>query len=399
MPVPSEDLCEHYGNFMHEVQRPQAEATFWIFFVAVLFLLFAASWRFGRVVERTEGLRVDNPTRQALVYRCFYYTLVAGFVALIIAVLEVFVLLTLQFCDGEPLSSLYWSVWTVLQVGAVVAIFGITLHVRHMIRGRKNPPWALALGTPVLVVAGLGHYFQGKIRRGTKRVVSHSRSRSRHQRGRTRMKDEPLSEAPTIREDSTDSDERSTQRGNEDTPTIYGDSSDKFNAKIIGYTKEGDVIIRISPELSQELHGLKPKSSITWDEPRWKNPPTQNEKEEEAETPRIGRSRHRSSSSVTIKGKEKLSIQQIELAQRQQNSTDSAEMDARNTSLPVNPTQERLPPTRSVSPLSESIRRMTHSDESLRLARLDDWLPNLAHQTEKGDLNTGTAPRGDKEQE
>lgn len=181
---------------MHEVQRPQAEATFWIFFVAVLLFLFAASWRFGRVVERTEGLRVDNPTRNTLIYRCFYYTLVSGFLSLTITVLEVFVLLTLQFCDGEPLSSLYWSVWTVLQVGAVVAIFGITLHVRHMIKGRKNPPWALALGTPVLVVAGLGHYFQGKIRRGTKKVVSHSRSRSRHHRGRTRVKDDqPLSEA------------------------------------------------------------------------------------------------------------------------------------------------------------------------------------------------------------
>lgn len=190
------DLCEHYGDFFHTVPRPQAEATFWIFFVAVLFFLFAASWRFGRVVERTEGMKVGNPVRQALVYRCFYYALMSGFLSTTIAVLEVFVLLTLQFCDGEPLSSLYWSVWTVLQVGAVVAIFGITLHVRHMIKGRKNPPWALALGTPVLVVAGLGHYFQGKIRRGTKKVVSHSRSRSRHHRGRTRTKDDQtLSEA------------------------------------------------------------------------------------------------------------------------------------------------------------------------------------------------------------
>lgn len=181
---------------MHDVKRPHAEAMFWIFFASVLFLLFAASWRFGRVVERTEGLRVDNPTRQALIYRCFYISMVAGFLSLTLVVLECFVLLTLQFCDNEPLSSLYWSVWTVLQVGAVVAIFGITLHVRHMIRGRKNPPWALALGTPVLVVAGLGHYLQGKIRSGTKKAVSRSRSRSRHHRGRARVKDDqPLSEA------------------------------------------------------------------------------------------------------------------------------------------------------------------------------------------------------------
>lgn len=199
MPVPEEDLCEHYGSFMHEVQRPYAEAMFWVFFVTVLFILFAASWRFGRVVERNEGVRVDDPARQARVYKCFYISMVAGVISLIIIIMECFVLLALQFCDNEPLSSLYWSVWTVLQVGAVVAVFGISLHTRHMIKGRKHPPWALALGTPVLVVAGLGHYFQGKIRRGTKKIAasaSRSRSRSRHQRGRTRVKyDQSLSEA------------------------------------------------------------------------------------------------------------------------------------------------------------------------------------------------------------
>lgn len=181
---------------MHNLHRPQAEAMYWTFFVAVLFLLFAASWRFGRVVERNEGLTVGDPLRQARIYRCFFISLAAGVVSLVIAILECFILLTLQFCDGEPLASLYWSTWTVLQVGAVVAIFGITLHTRHMIKGRRHPPWALALGTPVLVVAGLGHYFQGKIRRGTKKIASRSRSRSRHHRGRRRLKDDqPLSEA------------------------------------------------------------------------------------------------------------------------------------------------------------------------------------------------------------
>lgn len=200
---------------------------------------------------------------------------------------------------------------------------------------------------------------------------------------------------PTIREDSTDSDERSPQRANEYAPTIYGDSSDKFNAKIIGYTKEGDVIIRISPELSQEIHDIKPKASITWDEPKWKSPLTPNEKEDEAETPRIGRSRHRSSSSVNSKGKEKdLSVQQIELAQQQRDFAD-----ARNTSLPVKNEPEQLQPTEPLSPLGESIRRMTQSDDSFKLARLADWPPDLAEQNEKSDKSKGTAPRGDEEQE
>lgn len=211
---------------------------------------------------------------------------------------------------------------------------------------------------------------------------------------------------PTIREDSTDSEGRTPpQTSNEDTPTFYGTPSDKFNAKIIGYTKEGDVIIRIAPELSEHLSVLKPQSSITWDELPWKNPQTPNEKEDEATTPRVGRSRHRSSSSISFKGKEKdFSVQQIELAQKQQERTAvSAEVDRSRSSPPVSHIPERLPPTQPVSPLSESIpiRRMTRSDDSLRLARLADWLPNLAtDQTERGDIDKGTAPRdGAKGQE
>lgn len=185
--------CEQYAVFMSKLPRPAAEALYWTFFVIVLCLLFSTSWRYGRVMERIEHMPVEDPARHNLVYRCFYFALFWGVASLVIAVLEAFVLLALQFCDQEPLTSLYWSTWTVLQVGAVVAIFGISLHVRHMIKGRRHPPWALALGTPVLVVAGLGHYFQGKIKRKAQKIArSKSRSCSRSPRGRSH--EEPLSE-------------------------------------------------------------------------------------------------------------------------------------------------------------------------------------------------------------
>lgn len=195
----NDDLCLQYGSFMHAVKRPAAEAMYWLFFFTVLFLLFGSSWRFGRVIERTETLRPDSPQRQKLIVRCYWISVVAGLLSLGITVLECFVLMTLQFCDQEPLASLYWSTWTVLQVGAVVAILGIALHTRHMIRGRRPPPWALALGTPVLVVAGLGHYVQSKVRRGSRALTTLTRERSRSgrslSRGRTRVKEIPLSEA------------------------------------------------------------------------------------------------------------------------------------------------------------------------------------------------------------
>lgn len=69
---------------------------------------------------------------------------------------------------------------------------------------------------------------------------------------------------------------------------------DEFNAKVVGYTKEGDIIIRLAPSISSDFKTrVKGQSgSITWDE-------------QVPATPRIGRSRHRSSSIATFKGKER----------------------------------------------------------------------------------------------
>lgn len=186
--------CEYYGSFMHELSRPKAEAMYWILFIFVLCLLFSSSWYYGRVMERIENMTVGDAKRQRLIYNCFYKTLICGGLALITAILEAFDLLTLQFCDQEPLASLYWSTWTVLQVGAVVAIFGISLHVRHMIKGSRPPPWALALGTPVLVVAGLGHYFQGKVKRRVRSVSQNLKSRSRSSEPTGKANQRPLGE-------------------------------------------------------------------------------------------------------------------------------------------------------------------------------------------------------------
>lgn len=48
-------------------------------------------------------------------------------------------------------------------------------------------PWALALGTPVLVVAGIGHAVHGAMRKRVQRVRSRSmRSRSLRSRSRGR---------------------------------------------------------------------------------------------------------------------------------------------------------------------------------------------------------------------
>lgn len=174
--------CRYYARFMSKLQRPAAEGLYWSLFAFLLILLFTASWRFGRTTERIEELRARDRERVRLLKHCFWFCLGCGFISLVVVIMEAFVIMALQFCDGEPIVSLYWATWTMLSVGGLIAIWGICLHVRHMITGKKHPPWALALGTPVLVVAGLGHYFQGKVRRSRAARSIKERSRSR---GRT----------------------------------------------------------------------------------------------------------------------------------------------------------------------------------------------------------------------
>lgn len=71
--------------------------------------------------------------------------------------------------------------------------------------------------------------------------------------------------SPTVRGDSTDSKARSNDG---DSPTVCGDCNDDFNAKVIGYTKDGDVIIRLASNVRQEfMSRAQGSSGITWDEP------------------------------------------------------------------------------------------------------------------------------------
>lgn len=187
------------------------------------------------------------------------------------------------------------------------------------------------------------------------------------------------------------------------------------------------MIIRLSPKLSQDLNGLMPQSSITWDEssrlPQYNIEKFESEvREDDTGTPRKGRSRHRPSTSVSFKGKEKgpTIYQQAELAPRQPNSavdnftteppeahapalpnSDTVALDARSLSLQENHNEGRLSPIQPLSPLNDSIRRtMTEgSDLSVKLAQAMGCFPGSTDKAEEGDPRKGTAPSGDKEQE
>ncbi|KAK3694081.1 hypothetical protein B0T22DRAFT_60908 [Podospora appendiculata] len=170
--------CAHYAAFASHLGRRSFDAIYWILFVFVITMLFAASWQYSSDMEKVAGYNFGSSHYRNRMKRCMYICSVYSAVSVVAVVMEVFALLALQFCDGEDLMSLYWSTWTMMQVGALIAILGILLSVFNGLRGNKNPPWALALGTPVLVVAGLGHAFNGAMRKRVKRVRSRSASAS-----------------------------------------------------------------------------------------------------------------------------------------------------------------------------------------------------------------------------
>lgn len=70
-------------------------------------------------------------------------------------VMECFAIFNIEYCVGEDLMHLYWSLWSILQVGSNIAIFGVILQFWIILGDVETPSWAVAMGTPVLVFAAL----------------------------------------------------------------------------------------------------------------------------------------------------------------------------------------------------------------------------------------------------
>ncbi|KAI0136346.1 hypothetical protein BJ170DRAFT_677224 [Xylariales sp. AK1849] len=146
--------CEFYAHFTHRLNRVHFEAVYWTLFITVIVILFLTSWLYQRTMRQANIGKAEFRTK---LKKAMAWTSALFLVAGVIVVIEVYCLMALQFCDGEDLMGLYWSTWTMLQLGAEIAILGIVLALYHSIFDIKHPMWALALGTPVLVTAGFGH--------------------------------------------------------------------------------------------------------------------------------------------------------------------------------------------------------------------------------------------------
>ncbi len=107
---------------------------------------------------------LEASTHNKVRLQCLVISLVCAIVSLGAVVIETMALFNIQYCDGEDLATLYWASWTLLQAGSLIAILGISLNQWYDLNHQKPPPWNVALGTPVLVVAAFAHAWQSCVR-------------------------------------------------------------------------------------------------------------------------------------------------------------------------------------------------------------------------------------------
>ncbi|KAI0172185.1 hypothetical protein GGR52DRAFT_573325 [Hypoxylon sp. FL1284] len=168
--------CPHYAQFASELDRVHFDGIYWTLFFMTIICLFVSSWIYqSTMAYRDKPGTSEDAFRKKLKYGLLW-CLLLFLTAAAMLVIEVYCLMALQFCDGEDLMSLLWSTWTTLQLGSEIAILGIVLALWHNLYDIKQPLWALALGTPVLVVAGFGHVMHLALRVFYKRAKAHTRS-------------------------------------------------------------------------------------------------------------------------------------------------------------------------------------------------------------------------------
>ncbi|KAK4101662.1 hypothetical protein N658DRAFT_506848 [Parathielavia hyrcaniae] len=235
------ERCEHYAGFASHLDRTSFDFIYWFLFALVISMLFLASWKYSGDLDKInlQGLEPGTPRYRNIMTKCMAICGIYSALTVVAVVMEVYALMALQFCDGEDLMPLYWSTWTMMQVGSVIAILGIMLAIFNSLRGRKNPPWALALGTPVLVVAGIGHAVHGAVHRRVKQVRSRSRGRRRavSMSGHSSInrldmscRDLPMSREQTLRADDSEKDDS------------------EIPAKFLGFTPEGNPIMKFADD-------------------------------------------------------------------------------------------------------------------------------------------------------
>ena len=88
---------------------------------------------------------------------CLAVTVICFLVAALATFFQLLALINLVYCQGEDLHFIYISVWTLLGIGSLIALLGVALNQAVGFTQLDHPAYNIAMGTPVLVVSGLGH--------------------------------------------------------------------------------------------------------------------------------------------------------------------------------------------------------------------------------------------------
>ncbi|KAG5923637.1 hypothetical protein E4U42_004904 [Claviceps africana] len=235
MPVRADldpQLCLKYARFASHLDRWHFKVIYFSLFITNLMLLFFGSWLYTRGQDVIERLRNNAHQRAKALKTYILLTVLCVLVSTVVVILEAFALLALQFCDGEDLMSLYWSTWTMLQVGSLIALLGIVLALLFSHRNRKHPPWALALGTPVLVIAGLLHL-----------IHDCSRKRVKKMRRSWPSDSSDSSQGPSISQSNT------IQNSDDE------DKASAYEAEFVGFTIQGGPIVKFTHPVSAMPQG------------------------------------------------------------------------------------------------------------------------------------------------
>ncbi|KAL2269988.1 hypothetical protein VTJ83DRAFT_2172 [Remersonia thermophila] len=255
------DRCRFYAGVFAHLDRKSFDLMYWLLFVAVLAFLMLTSWQWAsdndaiQELGEPPGSHAHKSRMRRTLITCGTYT------AMTIAsvVLEAHALLGLQFCHGEDLMALLWASWTMFQIGSTAALLGILLAAFYQWRGMKAPPWALALGTPILVAAGFGHVVTASMTSPARRFIQSGLLKARRSlRSLRRFRsigpatdeenanDLPMSRAQTLRADDDDIDYQIT-RGNRCSDGI------EITAKLVGYSDTGSPILRFDEKQARQI--------------------------------------------------------------------------------------------------------------------------------------------------
>lgn len=156
--------CKKYGTFMRPVPNAAQEVFFWVPFTIVIILLTLAAisyekserayWHGKHHPDEAEELKLKQRRYRIL---SVIFTTILAILVILCVVLEGLAGCALTYCGQHKLIWFYWGMWTLTQVGSLIAIIGVTVHQWACLGEHDVPPWNVALGTPILVITGIAH--------------------------------------------------------------------------------------------------------------------------------------------------------------------------------------------------------------------------------------------------